>query len=40
MKDFQAANGNQKTVNNVEFDAEILTNSHWPFEDAPKLKIP
>jgi DNA-binding transcriptional regulator GbsR (MarR family) len=39
MQDFKKARGGNN-VNGVEFNAEILTNSHWPISEVPKCKIP
>jgi hypothetical protein len=41
MKEFRdTKTGGSNTVNNIEFNAEILTSGHWPFQDPPVCTIP
>jgi hypothetical protein len=45
MKDFReklaARPGNKGIlVENMEFQAEILTSGHWPFQEIPKCILP
>ena len=35
MQDFRTIRGNNQ-VDGIEFNAEILTSSHWPISEFPK----
>ena len=28
------------SINGIEFQVEILTSGHWPYQDAPECAIP
>lgn len=32
--------GGQSYVNEIEFNSEILTSGHWPFQEMPVCNIP
>lgn len=45
MKDYkeklsQRAGNFGTLVENIEFNAEILTSGHWPFQEIPKCVLP
>ena len=40
MTAFRQRMGNSNMIGDVEFSTEILTSGHWPYQEAPKCKIP
>ena len=40
MVDFKAMRMGSNNVEGVEFNVEILTSGHWPYQDIPQCNIP